>query len=125
VATPLSLGDLLDRAMERLGRVVGYYSPDEILGVLDVKSFLLDHGEHYTEHLVQLKPGDRVFLFTDGVGEVVGSENSTGLTAPDLAARLEQFAFEPLADQIRNVLDLSNNAVVDDVLLVGCEIAAT
>lgn len=31
MATPLSLGDLLDRAMERLGRVVGYYSPDEIL----------------------------------------------------------------------------------------------
>jgi putative hemolysin len=27
-------------------------SPDEILGVLDVKSFLLDHREHYTEHLV-------------------------------------------------------------------------
>jgi CBS domain containing-hemolysin-like protein len=26
-------------------------SPDEILGVLDAKSFLLDHQEHYTEHL--------------------------------------------------------------------------
>jgi putative hemolysin len=26
-------------------------SPDEILGVLDVKSFLLDHDEHYTERL--------------------------------------------------------------------------
>ncbi|HEY1476376.1 MAG TPA: hemolysin family protein [Chthoniobacterales bacterium] len=26
-------------------------SPDEILGVLDVKRFLLDHHEHYTEHL--------------------------------------------------------------------------
>ena len=82
-------------------------------------------GEHYTEHLVQLKPGDRVFLFTDGVGEVVSSENSTGLTAPDLAARLEQFAREPLSDQMRKVLDLTKKTAADDVLLVGCEIAAT
>ena len=58
-------------------------------------------GEHYTEHLVQLKPGDRVFFFTDGVGEVVGGENSTGLTAPDLARRLEQTADRLLADQMQ------------------------
>lgn len=81
-------------------------------------------GEHYTEHLVQLKQGDRVFLFTDGVGEVLGNEKSTGLTAPDLAARLEQFGGEPLADQMRKVLDLTNKTVLDDVLLVGCEVTA-
>jgi serine phosphatase RsbU (regulator of sigma subunit) len=79
-------------------------------------------GEHYTEHLVQLKTGDRVFLFTDGVGEVVGTENSAGLTGPDLAARLELFAEEPLADQMRKALDLTGKTVTDDVLLVGCEI---
>jgi CBS domain containing-hemolysin-like protein len=39
--------------VKRHGRVPVYGdSPDEILGVLDVKSFLLDHDEHYTEHLV-------------------------------------------------------------------------
>jgi putative hemolysin len=38
--------------IKRHGRVPVYgQSPDEILGVLDVKSFLLDHEEHYTEHL--------------------------------------------------------------------------
>jgi serine phosphatase RsbU (regulator of sigma subunit) len=79
-------------------------------------------GEHYTEHLVQLKTGDRVFLFTDGVGEALGLENSTGLTGPDLAARLEQFSHEPLADQMRKVLDLTGKTVSDDVLLVGCEV---
>jgi hypothetical protein len=81
-------------------------------------------SEHYTEHLVQLKPGDRVFLFTDGVGEVVGGENPTGLTAPNLAARLEQFAGESISDQMRKVLGAERRAV-DDVLLVGCEIAPT
>ena len=38
--------------VKRHGRVPVYGdSPDEILGVLDVKSFLLDHDEHYTERL--------------------------------------------------------------------------
>ncbi|HYY29788.1 MAG TPA: hemolysin family protein [Chthoniobacterales bacterium] len=38
--------------LKRHGRVPVYGdSPDEILGVLDVKRFLLDHPEHYTEHL--------------------------------------------------------------------------
>jgi CBS domain containing-hemolysin-like protein len=38
--------------IKRHGRVPVYGdSPDEILGVLDVKRFLLDHEEHYSEHL--------------------------------------------------------------------------
>jgi putative hemolysin len=38
--------------IKRHGRVPVYgESPDEILGVLDVKDFLLDHEEHYTERL--------------------------------------------------------------------------
>src|SRR5580700_8663225 len=38
--------------VKRHGRVPVYGdSPDEILGVLDVKRFLLDHEEHYSEHL--------------------------------------------------------------------------
>ncbi|MBV9105473.1 MAG: HlyC/CorC family transporter [Verrucomicrobia bacterium] len=38
--------------LKRHGRVPVYgESPDEILGILDVKSFLLDHDEHYTERL--------------------------------------------------------------------------
>jgi putative hemolysin len=38
--------------IKRHGRVPVYGdSPDEILGVLDVKRFLLDHEDHYTEHL--------------------------------------------------------------------------
>jgi putative hemolysin len=38
--------------IKRHGRVPVYgESPDEIFGVLDVKDFLLDHEEHYTERL--------------------------------------------------------------------------
>jgi hypothetical protein len=52
----------------------------------------------------------------------VGSDKSTGLTAPVLAARLEQFGEDSLADQIRKTLDLAGKTVIDDVLLVGCEV---
>ena len=38
--------------VKRHGRVPVYGdSPDEIVGILDVKRFLLEHSEHYTEHL--------------------------------------------------------------------------
>ena len=82
-------------------------------------------GEHYSEHLVQLKPGDRVFFFTDGVGEVIASETSTGLTAPDLAKRLTETCQLPLADQMHAVINLENKTFVDDVLIVGCEVTPT
>jgi putative hemolysin len=39
-------------SLKRHGRVPVYGdSPDEILGILDVKKFLLNHQEHYTDHL--------------------------------------------------------------------------
>lgn len=82
-------------------------------------------GEHYAEHLVQLKPGDRVFFFTDGVGEIVQGETSKGLTAPDLAARLEQTAERLLPDQMQQVARLGSEPLLDDVLLVGCEVTPT
>jgi serine phosphatase RsbU (regulator of sigma subunit) len=82
-------------------------------------------GEHYSEHLVQLKPGDRIFFFTDGVGEVVREVKSKGLTAPDIAGRLEQTADMLLPDQMQQVIDVGKTPVLDDVLLVGCEVTPT
>src|SRR5262249_47208575 len=82
-------------------------------------------GEHYTEHLVQLKPGDRVFFFTDGVGEVVRDENSKGLTAPDVARRLEETSNRLLSDQMQHVAKVGPDPILDDVLLVGCEVTPT
>ncbi len=82
-------------------------------------------GEHYTEHLLQLKPGDRVFFFTDGVGEVIRDENSKGLTAPDLARRLEQTSDRLLADQMQSIVHIGSAPLLDDVLLVGCEVTPT
>jgi hypothetical protein len=82
-------------------------------------------GENYAEHLVQLKPGDRVFLFTDGVGEVLSGENLKGLTAPDVAQRLEETASLILAEQMQEVVKIGEKPLLDDVLLVGCEVTPT
>lgn len=82
-------------------------------------------SEHYFEHIVQLKPEDRVFFFTDGLGEVLASENSARPTAHELAKRLGETGGQPLAEQMRSVTNLANKSFVDDVLFVGCEITLT
>ncbi|MFN0055644.1 MAG: SpoIIE family protein phosphatase [Planctomycetales bacterium] len=82
-------------------------------------------GEHYIEHLVQIKEGDRLFLFTDGIGEALSHHSSTGMTAVDLAQALERSAQKPLLDQIQEVLGHAPVEPLDDILLVGCEATAT
>lgn len=79
-------------------------------------------GEHYAEHLVHLKPGDRVYFFTDGMGEVVRNDQSTGIAAVDLARRLEQTAKLPLVEQVQSILVGAPEEPLDDLLLVGCEV---
>src|SRR5436309_11603694 len=46
--------EAIDRIRERRHRRVPVYvdTPDQILGIIDVKSFLLDPSEHYTEKLI-------------------------------------------------------------------------
>jgi serine phosphatase RsbU (regulator of sigma subunit) len=82
-------------------------------------------GEHYTEHLFQLKEGDRIFFFTDGIGEAVRDEKSSGITALDLTRRLEQTAKLTLPEQLQKLLADAPVDPVDDILLVGCEVTAS
>ncbi len=79
-------------------------------------------GEHYAEHLVHLKEGDRIFFFTDGVAEAVHGDRSGGIAVRDLTHRLEQTAALPLSDQLHAVLKNAPAEPVDDILLVGCEV---
>ncbi|MSR60783.1 MAG: FHA domain-containing protein [Planctomycetaceae bacterium] len=81
-------------------------------------------GEHYSEQLVHLKEGDRVFFFTDGVGEAVVVADTPGITAVDLAHRLEQTAKLTLPEQMAQVLANAPADPLDDILLVGCEVTA-
>ncbi|MGQ0636688.1 MAG: SpoIIE family protein phosphatase [Planctomycetaceae bacterium] len=80
-------------------------------------------GEHYLEHLVHLKTGDRVFFFTDGVGELLReSDGRAGALAGGLSRRLEQTAHLPLPEQMQTVLAGAGHELFDDVLLAGCEV---
>lgn len=81
-------------------------------------------SEHYTERLAQLKTGDRVFFFTDGVGEVVRDETSHETTAIDLSRRLAKAADLPLAEQMQAALSDAPAELLDDLLLAGCEVTS-
>jgi serine phosphatase RsbU (regulator of sigma subunit) len=82
-------------------------------------------GEHYAEHLVQLKEGDRVYFFTDGVADAVHGDRSPGVAVLDLTKRLEQTAQMVLPDQLHAVLKNTPSEPLDDILLVGCEVTAS
>jgi serine phosphatase RsbU (regulator of sigma subunit) len=82
-------------------------------------------GEHYNEHLVHLKEADRVFFFTDGVGEAVRNDQSSGITALDLTRLLERTVDLNLTDQIQQIVHGVPADPLDDILVVGCEVTAS
>lgn len=80
-------------------------------------------NEHYTESMHQLKRGDRIFFFSDGMGEALGEGEPSGLTGIDLATRLESYPGMSLAEQMRRILGNQEwDDPLDDILLVGAEI---
>lgn len=83
-------------------------------------------GEQFQEKLRQLKVGDRVFLFTDGLSEIVTRPGSSPVIAENLATQLEEVGQSPLRDQMRHITAQADSLdPLDDILLVGCEIVAS
>jgi serine phosphatase RsbU (regulator of sigma subunit) len=78
--------------------------------------------EHYTESIRQMKTGDRVFFFTDGVGEAIGRESASPVAARSLSRRIEETATLPLPEQMNAILAHIPFEPFDDILLVGCEV---
>lgn len=82
-------------------------------------------NEQYSESIRQLRIGDRVFFFSDGIGEALRDLGEHGLTAQELAARLADNSTLPVAEQIRRVIGIQPNlSPLDDMLLVGAEVVA-
>ena len=81
----------------------------------------------YSDHIIQLKAKDRVFVFSDGIiDQVGGEENMKWMTS-----RLKEFILEnqniPMSEfkeTISNKFDefKGEHKQVDDVLLIGVEI---
>ena len=80
--------------------------------------------ERYTEELLKVSPGDRLFFFTDGVGELVRSRQSlsSGAAADLIAAELLASSNEMLRAQVQRLSDAQSTELLDDALIIGCEV---
>jgi len=81
-------------------------------------------GESFEEQLLELAPKDRVFFFTDGVGELIRARRATdtGPTIHMLADELLKRQKENLQTQVQKILKKRPDELLDDALLVGCEV---
>ncbi len=109
-------------------RVVG--TPSPMLGFVDELRI--------AETLIEIRPGDRIVLYTDGVLDAVGPLDRFGETrlletvhlladgetaAPDILTALDQFAREEQADDIA-ILSLTRSPVAAPALVAGRDPAA-
>jgi serine phosphatase RsbU (regulator of sigma subunit) len=90
-------------------------------------------GEHYIERLYHLKIGDRIFLVSDGIELAMRGEPSTdvvtesassttSIAPPDILRLLADAMHEPLEAQLASVMSRAPETLLDDLLLVGCEV---
>lgn len=74
-----------------------------------------------------LEPGDRIFLFTDGMPDQFGGEHGKKLKVSGVIQWIEETAALPMQEQatmLRQRFDawMGDQAQVDDVLLIGIEV---
>jgi phosphoserine phosphatase RsbU/P len=77
-------------------------------------------GFVYRSHQVQLQPGDRVVLYSDGVTDQMDEANNRITLEPILTALKEGHALRMLGDRIVEILEkhASGRAQQDDITLV-------
>lgn len=82
----------------------------------------VDADEKFSSRKVILEPGDRVFLFTDGVGDLLRHQGHDGSTVRCIADALSLVRHGRLRPVFQNLLSGSKTPPQDDSLLVGCEV---
>lgn len=81
--------------------------------------------EGYTEQLLQLKPADRLFLFTNGIAEAIRVEDPAEKPIAAITRLIEKHASLPLNEQIQRIVAACEPVPRDDLLLIGIEVAAS
>jgi hypothetical protein len=81
--------------------------------------------EKFNERILTLQQGDRVFFFTDGLADAVRGKRIDAPAASCVAEELMNRRRATLQDQVRGLLDVGKERVLDDALLVGCHIGHT
>lgn len=78
--------------------------------------------EKFSSRKVALEQGDRVFLFTDGVGDLLRHQGHAGSTVRCIADALTLVRHGRLRPVFQNLLFGNKTPPQDDSLLVGCEV---
>jgi hypothetical protein len=84
------------------------------LGVLE--------GETYEEKLLQLRPKDRVYFFSDGLGDALDRIGHTGSSTIDVADSLRTMKSDGVRQLTSRFKAMRHSEVLDDAMLVACEV---
>ncbi|TFG49519.1 MAG: hypothetical protein E4H38_04885, partial [Gemmatimonadales bacterium] len=78
----------------------------------------------WSRRVVPLSPGDRLFIYTDGVTDAGAPRNALGVTG--LVTKLSESAGMPLKEQVTSLMDAAahrnGNAPSDDLTLIAFEV---
>ncbi|MGQ0827022.1 MAG: PP2C family protein-serine/threonine phosphatase [Bacteroidota bacterium] len=81
----------------------------------------------FTNHLVQLKKGDCIYIFSDGYADQFGGENNKKFKTSRLQELLISICKNSMEEQKKTILQTlkhwqGNNEQVDDILVIGIKI---
>jgi sigma-B regulation protein RsbU (phosphoserine phosphatase) len=101
--------------------------PDEPLRQLEAGGSLLGIFEcaEYTQQTIQLKPGDKLILYSDGAEPFIGSSN--GLTGFNFTEQFSRIKDLPIVEMLERFDVIAQNtrvapSEVDDVTALGLEV---
>ncbi|MCS7017589.1 MAG: SpoIIE family protein phosphatase [Cytophagales bacterium] len=89
-----------------------------------IGGFQKEHKRLFTSHLIDVQPGDVLYLFTDGYADQTGGESRNKLMLKNFRELCQQISALPIAQQENAFAEHLNSWMgkeeqVDDVLLMG------
>ncbi len=97
-------------------------NPDETAGGLPLG---VTADVRYEEKLLQLRPKDRLFFFSDGLRDAFRGRSQAGPVAGRLAREILNRSGEGLRQQAERIVKAQQESILDDALLVACEVGET
>ena len=97
-------------------------NPDEMAGGLPLG---VAADTRYEEKLLQLRPKDRLFFFSDGLRDAFRGRSQAGPVAGRLAREVLTRTGEGLRQQAERIVKAQKDSILDDALLVACEVGDT
>ncbi|HXB11857.1 MAG TPA: SpoIIE family protein phosphatase, partial [Bacteroidia bacterium] len=87
----------------------------------------LEEGRLFTNHKMEVKKGDRLYVFTDGYADQFGGEKGKKFKYRQLQEKILDISGKPMAEQMQMLEKTMNEwkgklEQVDDILVIGLEV---